>query len=166
LCQGTTQSRLGEHRGDSHPQPPRAATYLVRETQTARADTNRWARLRGFSMCRPPWEVACGDAHARLDSGGWSDGARGRNRGVDTGLRGSLLCRCAVRGAEPAGGECETHTRGSRAAVGANGSRGRNRGGDTGLHGSLLCRCTVRGAGPAGGKCETRTRESRVAVGV
>ena len=53
--------------GGSPPQPPRAATHLVRETQTARADTGG----RGFAASRwvdSLWEVACcGDAHARLE---------------------------------------------------------------------------------------------------
>ena len=50
--------------GGSPPQPPRAATHLVRETQTARADTggrgcaaSRWFDLLGEVAC-------CGDAHA------------------------------------------------------------------------------------------------------
>ena len=34
-----------------------------------------------------------------------ANGSRGRNRGGDTGMHGSLLCRCAVRGAGPAGRE-------------------------------------------------------------
>ena len=104
--------------GGSPPQPPRAATHLgAKHKLRERTPVGAASRLLDGSTHCGGWHAAV--MRTRDSSGGRSGGSRGRNRGVDTGLRGSLLCCCAVRGARPAGGGCETRTRDSRAAVGA-----------------------------------------------
>ena len=102
--------------GKPPPTPAGPHISCAKHKLRERTPVGAASRLLDGSTYWGRWHAAV--MRTRDSRGSWSDGSRGRNRGVDTGLRGSLLCRCAVRGAEPAGGERETRTRESRVAVG------------------------------------------------